>query len=110
MSHTARHCTLSWIRFTGGAVVLAALLQASPAHAVPSGPGLTIAIHDSLPDPLGLTFGTDGALYVGATTRAAEVETRTPCGSIASHPVAARTSSMAPAQPGDPDALIFDVR
>lgn len=40
-------------------------LAGSTAGAAPTGPGLTIVVHDSLPDPIGMTFGSDGAMYVG---------------------------------------------
>ena len=108
MSHSVRTCSFRWIRTLGGAVVLAMLLQACPSHAVPAGPGLTIAIHDSLPDPLGLTFGTDGALYVG----------RDNSGSGGGNADSVRIHRIAPGggshiQYGaratwDPDVLIFD--
>lgn len=97
------------------AVSLFVLLTTGPAAfevgasaAAPIGNGYVVTMYDSLPDPMALSFGTDGALYVG----------RDNAGSGGGNADSVRIHKIAPGGGShvafgdratwDPDALIYD--
>lgn len=85
-----------------------AALVVDTATAAPIGHGYVVTTYDSLPDPMALSFGTDGSLYVG----------RDNSGSGGGNADTVRIHRIAPgggshiqygaAPTADPDAVIFD--